>query len=399
MSDSYSRSSSKSWGERLVESIKGVLVGILLFVVSFPILLWNEGRAVHRAQALTEGKADVVEIDLARVDPANDGKEVHLTGDATTKEVLRDDTFGVEANALRLKRVVEMYQWKEDKKQETRKKLGGGEETVTTYNYRKEWLDGVEDSSRFDKPGGHENPSAKPYSDNVWKAREVKLGAFDLPARLVERIPNEEPLPATRAQLDKLPTEMRDKLKVTPDGLLYQGKDPASREVGDARIQFKVVKQPQTVSIISGQVKNTFEPYHTKAGGSQGTIDRLEPGQVSAAEMFQHEEAENNLLTWVLRLVGFLLMAIGIYLVFKPLVTLADVVPFFGNLLSAGVGLFAAVIALVLSLITIAIGWLVYRPLLGIGLLAVAALLFVGLFMLGRSMRSSAGLNRARTQA
>jgi hypothetical protein len=44
----------------------------------------------------------------------------------------------------------------------------------------------------------------------------------------------------------------------------------------------------------------------------------------------------------------------------------------------------------VLSRVTIAIGWLYYRPLLGVGLLAVAAALLVGLFLLGRSRRAAA---------
>jgi hypothetical protein len=395
MSNSYSRVTSKSWGERLAESIKGVLVGILLFLVSFPVLFWNEGRAVHRAQALTEGKSSVVDADVAKVDPANDGHLVHLTGDATTKDVLRDDTFGVEVNALRLSRKVEMYAWIEEKKSETKKKLGGGEETVTTYNYRKDWTDHPPKSSEFDTPGGHENPESKPYSDNVWKAKLVKLGAYDLPESLTDRITKEEPVPATTEILNKLPSEMRADMRVA-DGLFYQGKDPASPEVGDARIKFTAVKQPQTVSVLAKQVKDTLDPYKTQAGGEQGTIYRLESGQVSAADMFAHEEQENNTLTWALRLVGFLLMAIGLYLVFRPVATVADVVPFFGNLLSAGAGIFAAVIALALSLVTIALGWVYYRPVLGIGLLAVAALLFVGLFLLGRRRRSAAALDRGR---
>jgi Transmembrane protein 43 len=390
MSDSYSRVTSKSWGDRLVESIKGVLIGILLFLVSFPVLFWNEGRAVHRAATLAEGKSSVVDVDSGKVDPADDGKLVHLTGDATTKDVLRDETFGVEANALRLTRTVEMYQWIQEKKEEKQKQLGGGEKTVTTYNYKTEWSDKLHDSSTFEKPAGHENPEAKPYRDDVWKAKEVKLGAYDLPESLTDTIRKEDPLPATTDMLNKLPKETQKKMHVTSDGLFHEGEDPSNPEVGDARIKFTVVKQPQMVSVIAKQVKNTLEPYKTQAGGDQNTIYRLELGQVSADEMFAHEEQENTMLTWALRLVGFLLMAIGLYLVFRPVATVADVVPFFGNLLSAGAGVFAAVIALVLSLITIGIGWLYYRPLLGIGLLAVAALLFIGLFLLGRSRRSAA---------
>jgi hypothetical protein len=395
MSNSYSRVTSRSWGDRLAESIKGVLVGILLFLVSFPVLFWNEGRAVHRAQALAEGKANRVEGDVAKVDPSIDGRLVHLTGDATTKDVLRDDTFGVEANALRLNRQVEMYAWVEEKKSETRKKLGGGEETVTTYNYKTAWTDHPQKSSEFDTPAGHENPESKPFPDNVWKAKLVNLGAYKLPESLTDMIRKEEPLPVTTEMLNKLPSETRAGMHVA-DGLFYEGKDPASPGVGDARIKFTTVKQPQTVSVLAKQVGDTLEPFKTQAGGDQGTIYRLERGQVSADDMFAHEEQENTTLTWALRLVGFLLMAIGIYLVFRPVATVADVVPFFGNLLSAGAGVFAAVIALVLSLVTIGIGWLYYRPLLGIGLLAVAGLLFVGLFLLGRRRRSAAALDRGR---
>ena len=51
-----------------------------------------------------------------------------------------------------------MYQWKEHESRETRKKLGGGTETVTTYEYKKEWASGRIDSSSFKKTDGHESP-------------------------------------------------------------------------------------------------------------------------------------------------------------------------------------------------------------------------------------------------
>jgi Transmembrane protein 43 len=98
----------------------------------------------------------------------------------------------------------------------------------------------------------------------------------------------------------------------------------------------------------SASVGGVSRPQHQQAparccpaGGEQGTIYRLEPGQVSATEMFAHEEGENTILTWALRGLGFLLMAVGLSLVFRPVATVADVVPFLGNLLSAGAGVFA----------------------------------------------------------
>lgn len=46
--------------------------------------------------------------------------------------------------------------------------------------------------------------------------------------------------------------------------------------------------------------------------------------------------------------------------------------PFLGNLAEMGIGLVSFLIALILSSITIAIAWIIYRPLIGIALLVVA---------------------------
>src|SRR4051794_22896985 len=122
----YTESTSHSWGSRLIESIKGVLVGVLLFVVSFPLLFWNEGRAVRTDKSLTEGMGKVVTTSSERVDSALEAKLVHTTGTADTTETLHDPDFGVSVGAIKLAREAEMFQWEETKKSETRKKLGGG---------------------------------------------------------------------------------------------------------------------------------------------------------------------------------------------------------------------------------------------------------------------------------
>jgi hypothetical protein len=74
-------------------------------------------------------------------------------------------------------------------------------------------------------------------------------------------------------------------------------------------------------------------------------------------------------------------MALGLGLIFSPLSVMADVVPLFGTLLRSGTFLFAITIAASLSLITVALSWLAYRPLLGGGLLVAAG---AGVFVLHR---------------
>ena len=58
-SDSFTEVTHQSWGSRLQEQATQSLVGFVLFLAAFPLLFWNEGRAVDGHKALEEGKAVV----------------------------------------------------------------------------------------------------------------------------------------------------------------------------------------------------------------------------------------------------------------------------------------------------------------------------------------------------
>src|SRR5258705_3919965 len=103
MSDTYTEVTTKGWGSRISESIKGVLFGIALIALSAWGLFWNEGRAVQTAKSLTEGASLVIDVDPGRVDPANEGKLVHVSGDIKAGVKPVDAEFGATANGLRLR--------------------------------------------------------------------------------------------------------------------------------------------------------------------------------------------------------------------------------------------------------------------------------------------------------
>ena len=63
----------------------------------------------------------------------------------------------------------------------------------------------------------------------------------------------------------------------------------------------------------------------------------------------------------------------GVLLVFRPIAVLGSVVPLFGSLLEAGLGLFSLGLAAALALMTIAAAWVFYRPLFALGLLLATA--------------------------
>lgn len=363
--DSFTEETSESWFSRIAGAIKGIVFGLVFFIVAFPLLFWNEGRSVKRYKTLKEGSGSVISVSPDRVEPGNDGKLVHVAAQAVTDEVLSDKTFGISANALKLKRTVEMYQWEEDVSSEKKKNVGGGTTTTKTYSYSKGWNDELVDSSGFKKPSGHENPGSMPYSSQEIVANKVTIGAFTLSRSLLGKISNFTPLDV--GSESGMPDILKDKGKLH-DGGFFIGDNPAEPRIGNIRIFFKAA-MPTEVSLVSKQSGNTFETYHAKTGG---TIELLQTGIHSADSMFKKAEEANKFLTWILRFVGFIVMMIGINLFLRPLSVLADVLPILGDIVEAGTGIISFLLALVLSFVTIAIAWIVYRPIIGIGLLAAA---------------------------
>src|SRR5215475_6530768 len=95
MSDTYSETTTTSWTSRIGDSVKGVLFGIALIVLSCIGLFWNEGRAVQTAKSLAEGANLVIDVDPTRIDPINEGKLIHVSGEIKAGVKPVDAEFGV----------------------------------------------------------------------------------------------------------------------------------------------------------------------------------------------------------------------------------------------------------------------------------------------------------------
>ncbi len=374
--DSFTEVTHQSWGSRLQEQASKSIAGFVLFLAAFPLLFWNEGRAVDNSLKLEELKGAVVPVVADALDASNDGRPIHFSGEAATQDIVADLDFGIEARALKLRRVTEMYQWEEEKEERKEKVSGGGEKTVTRYTYRKVWSEQHIDSGSFNRKGsrGRSNPSSIPYPSDEFAADEIIVGVFQLSSSLIEKIDAFEAL--------RLPAEVRDRIgdwtvHRTGNGL-YVGADSDEPEIGDLKVQFEVVPSPTEISVVSRQKGNRLEPYLSKTG----TVELLQVGLASADLMFNTAEEELALETWILRLAGLVAMAAGLAMLFKILETVIDRIPFFGihmgTVVGVGTTLVAILIALPLALLTIAIAWFVARPLLSIILLLLAAGGFFG---------------------
>lgn len=452
----YQETTTTSYGSRVGNSFKGILTGIVMIIAGTAILWWNEGRAVKQSTANENALEQTIEVaDISTVNPEYNGKMIHASGEAATSDVLTDDLFEVSENAFAIIRDVEYYQNIEKSSEQTKDNLGGSQTKVTTYTYTKDWSGSPVNSSKF-KEAGHDNFVVVNIESKKTYAQNATFGAYQLPQSFIRSIGGEEDLPVTLsdAKLKELELAVKKSLKqagiqvdgaaaqpvavqtvgdsaavdstaaansvaaastdsaiaatvaeaaqqvaennyVTVSGnTIYLGQNPNNPSVGDVRITFRVVRQPQTVTVWADVKGNTFA-VHADENGK--TVGGLTPGVESLQQSFEGEESSNSILTWILRIVGIFLVCGGFKGLFGFLVTILKVVPFLANIANVGVNIVCGVLGFVWSFIIIAIAWIFYRPLLAIILLvACAALIY---FLVVRSKGKKAGEPAAPAEA
>ena len=104
--------------------------------------------------------------------------------------------------------------------------------------------------------------------------------------------------------------------------------------------------------------------------------------------MIKQANDENATLTWILRILGVIIVIAALKMIFGILVTILKLVPFLASIMNLGVSLVCGVLGFVWSLIVIAIAWIFYRPLLGIALLVIAAGLVYWLVIKGKKQQA-----------
>ncbi|MBR6002724.1 MAG: TMEM43 family protein, partial [Bacteroidales bacterium] len=367
--------------DRLKKALQGVVMGFFLIIAATVMLFWNEGRTVKTTRMLKQAQKECVELgDVSSVNPEFNGKMVHAFGFADTEESLYDAQFQVgREKTIKLSRDVEFYQVQEHQHSETHDKVGGGQETVTTYTYDTDWVSSPINSANFSDPDYRDvNYVLLEVEDADFQAENVSFGAYKLPDMLVSQMSNWEDLAPNCsdefvAAFDK---EMHSRWDVPASkplfqlsgNYLYVGINPNAPEIGDVRISYKYVA-PATVSILAVVDGDSFKKFEDKNGYSLGS---LSTGELSMEEMFTSEHKANKTTAWIIRILGLIMLVWGFNNIFDILTHLAKVLPFLGSIVGFGAKILAWIIAIPWWLIVVAIAWVWYRPVLGILLLLAA---------------------------
>ena len=199
-----------------------ILLGALA-LIALAAAGWFGYRYFDRQQASVKVSAD-------RVDPANEGRHVQVTGRLTASSVARDADMDVEAKAAVLLRKVEMFQWHERC------------EHGAACTYETAWSSQRIESSGFREPQGHENPPMR-LVDARFAGADLKLGAFAADPELV----------AAQVALADHPVHAADlppNLAATfadANGALYAGGDASQPRVGEVKVSYRIAPLGEAV--------------------------------------------------------------------------------------------------------------------------------------------------------
>ena len=434
----YQEIKTVGYGSRVGSSFRSIGTGIILFLAGTALLWWNEGRAVKTERMLEEAGSAYVEMENPnKKDASLDGELICGTAMATTEDSLSDSQFGVGAKAIALKRRVEYYQWVEHASSSSEDKLGGSQETTTTYTYSLEWVPSPVQSSEFKDPAYQKkNMVLTTYEDSEQYAENVSWGAYKLSESLISMISSREELQLSisedllkqldqstqtayerfygvqkdqqpvqqpvqqQAIIDSVRALLSDSAKAVLDSLQAVN-DSINKQMENAnnKKDLKYIHQAGNVlyfgrvpsSPEAGDVRITFEVVVPAKVTVMAVVDgdtfkpykakngkrfqTLVMGKKSGDEIIDEEKEVNNIFLWILRIVGALMVIGGLKGIFDFIITILKVVPFIANIIGWGIGVVCTVVGIAWSLIIIAIAWLFYRPLLGISLLVLAGFL------------------------
>ncbi len=384
MADTITKTTTKSYGSRLKSAIGGIGFGLLLFLGSFYLLFWNEGRA-----DMSKVAEQAVEIDAATVLSEHEGTFVAARGKVGVQGEI-GDSFVAPGNYLALQRNVEMYAWKENSSSKSEKKLGGSEETTTTYSYTKEWTRSPANSSNFEKSEGHFNPSMMYEGETIYAAA-ANVGAYAITPSKISfggftnlNITEDQFLPGvssgtggTMSGTVMSGTTMSGStmMPMLSNGTIFIGSgNNTSPEVGDVKVTYKVVTPGKTMTALGMTSGSSLVPYVEQG---KGQLYELADGTLS--EIVSAKAGEHSTMGWVWRVVGFFMMWIGLSSILAPLSVLLDILPLLGDVSQGIIGFVTFIIALVLSVVTILLSMVLHNIW---AVIIVAIIILIGAYLI-----------------
>ncbi|MGE0490128.1 MAG: TMEM43 family protein [Vulcanimicrobiota bacterium] len=295
----------KRFAVLLIGLSAGGLLGLsILSLLAFDWILQKD--LATRFQHRREAGLEVVKAEPERVDQANEGQIVFLTGQLQA-ETRRDPVLGAQAQALALDRRVEGYQRRQVTRKRTTGRGAGQSHTESSLDWH---FRGFEPASRTSPSLDSLNSLriGTGYDDHLGQPggpQGVRLGAYELAPALLEPLLEFEPAPLSKVLLQLPQFSTSGPVRRVGDRYLTSMRDESQPQPGDVRIWFETAPLGQ-VSLVARQRGGRLEPAGT------GWIRR---GLHHPAEVLSAWQLLRSTEFWRSHLLSLLLLPIPVYLV------------------------------------------------------------------------------------
>ncbi len=398
MPNTFTNVTRTGFGSRIMSAIVGVPIGIILIVGSCILLYWNEGRVDYSKIA---SKSTPVQAN--RIDQSKNGQFVSVTGSVSTGQQIGDGAYLKPGPYVAVQRTVEEYAWVQDEQTQSHNNLGGSSTNTTTYTYKQEWTSDPADSSTFQYPQGHQNPTL-PIESSTTEATSGYVGAYSFDPQTI-KLPALQDLSLSSANvnLPTSPSAANTTTTATPSSIpasstvspisnltiassqyLYGGGGSLTApQLGAIRISYQALPAGTTVTVFGTLNNGSLDSY---TDPSNHTIYDLLYGGRQTAIATLHSQYEKTI--WIFRGIGVALIWLGLMMLFGPLDMLLDFIPIAGEISSTIVFIITLPVALILGGTVIIVSYSVHHPIdLFIAVILIMAI-WIGIFKLIKKARN-----------
>lgn len=340
----------QSYGNKLASSLVGAVLGIIMFLASFVALYLNEGR--ENLGKIAAGAKEVTSHSQAKTE------ELICFKGTLDADIYAKDTYLIEDDYLYIERIVEMYGYEETKHTDKKDNLGGSSTITESYTYQLKWTSSPLKSTNF-KGDNSERPTISnetQYNSRITdmpqsiteKATSMHIGDYSVNEDVQLSGASALSITASNSNLSSLPNSIINNQYI----LQSSQEEPSfsSPKLGDIRISYKAIKANKSGIIFGAFSHQAISKFVTP---KNKTLLRYFSGVDTKAEAVSILEKEHKTMTWILRLVGFLLMFLGLVAMSNPISEFVSVIPIFSKMSKGVFGIIAFIVSLVLTTLTV----------------------------------------------
>jgi hypothetical protein len=380
---------------RMGSAICCALFSPFLMLACVIVIGWNEKRAVCDSKAIYAGRDVVLEVGCGDAG-SNKGELVLWTcklDDPATSQTAPGTAFSTVSHlGYCLNSNAEMRQCIE-KTTSTSKKdsVGGGKTTVKTYDYSRQWSKTFVDSSNFKKRTGTSfiNNCGSGWNNQPWPAdfptngvtyaESAKAQSWTLTKSDLQSVLdcNAEPVGATATATGYTrPGAGTTFFSTTPNG--------QAEELGSRRVTFTGDKKNTEVTALGQNDDGTMGSWTAPDSWlcSGYSIKSMKSGALTKDALFEHLISSNTGVTWILRIVMWLLLWASCTCMGRPLEVAADCIPcigpFLGDMIDAVVCCVTCFPSLACCGIVAGCVWVAMRPAVGAPILIIGLCIVCG---------------------